>query len=58
MSKFKFSMNINIEGKKKEEHKKTIKNIKQIQIKIFYFQEEDGIRDLVVTGVQPYALPI
>src|SRR5216683_569005 len=27
-------------------------------VNFFFFQAEDGIRDLIVTGVQTYALPI
>src|SRR5688572_31146054 len=32
--------------------------MRNIQIYIFFFQAEDGIRDLTVTGVQTCALPI
>src|SRR6266853_3347772 len=35
-----------------------IKNTKTISIYFFFFQAEDGIRDLTVTGVQTCALPI
>src|SRR2546430_13920673 len=32
--------------------------IKQLILVVFFFQAEDGIRDLTVTGVQTCALPI
>src|SRR2546421_7247671 len=32
--------------------------IKLIRVSLFFFQAEDGIRDLIVTGVQTCALPI
>src|SRR2546430_11323569 len=39
------------------EHR-TINNVESIELGIFFFQAEDGIRDLTVTGVQTCALPI
>src|SRR5206468_4830741 len=35
-----------------------INNIKEYRYCFFFFQAEDGIRDLIVTGVQTCALPI
>src|SRR2546421_3446376 len=35
-----------------------ITNIIDLLVVIFFFQAEDGIRDLIVTGVQTCALPI
>src|SRR2546430_3525652 len=32
--------------------------VTRFQVQIFFFQAEDGIRDLTVTGVQTCALPI
>src|SRR2546430_12341068 len=37
---------------------KEAKNIESVHVAIFFFQAEDGIRDLTVTGVQTCALPI
>src|SRR2546430_8680714 len=34
------------------------KNVARIEVLCFFFQAEDGIRDLTVTGVQTCALPI
>src|SRR2546421_3744725 len=31
---------------------------KETEVLVFFFQAEDGIRDLIVTGVQTCALPI
>src|SRR5260221_2471156 len=39
-------------------HTMTIQRILVLQIVIFFFQAEDGIRDHCVTGVQTCALPI
>src|SRR2546429_159098 len=38
--------------------KTNITSINRQTIKIFFFQAEDGIRDVAVTGVQTCALPI
>src|SRR5206468_10134369 len=34
------------------------RRLMRIQLSFFFFQAEDGIRDLIVTGVQTCALPI
>src|SRR2546430_931534 len=39
-------------------HKKASKIWRHENIQFFFFQAEDGIRDLTVTGVQTCALPI
>src|SRR3989440_4831148 len=39
-------------------HELTLKKGSDVSFVVFFFQAEDGIRDLIVTGVQTCALPI
>src|SRR2546430_4420358 len=42
----------------KKRHNRHVFFEQQVEMYVFFFQAEDGIRDLTVTGVQTCALPI